>query len=144
MRFIIICFICLIMISSIVNFLMYKKSNHLKQKGQLNISFEVFYSLIIIYCIAIIGFGLIYFVLSFYEYALMENVIKEDYSILTSLAKAFYFSGLTIFTIGYGDIVPIGFARFVAIVQGMLGVVLPTIFLLKLVHLNLERTEDYY
>ena len=34
---------------------------------------------------------------------------------------AFYFSGVTLFTVGYGDIVPIGDFRFVSVVQIYLG-----------------------
>lgn len=38
-----------------------------------------------------------------------------------SFRDAFYFSGVTLFTVGYGDIVPIGDFRFTATVQIYLG-----------------------
>ena len=103
------------------------------------ISLEVFYTLLIIYCIVIIGFGLIYFLLSFHEPTLFESVKDGKTSTVSLFLRCFYFSGVTLLTIGYGDISPLGIGRIVAIVQALIGYLLPTAFVLKMVHLNLRQ-----
>lgn len=50
-----------------------------------------------------------------------------------SFWSRFYFSGVTQFTIGYGDLTPIGWARAVAVVQGGLGWILTVIVLARLI-----------
>jgi hypothetical protein len=57
-------------------------------------------------------------------------------SVVRSLtfAEAFYYSGITFTTIGYGDISPIGgWARFLAIIEGLFGLVLTSSFVVSLV-----------
>ncbi|GAB3042461.1 hypothetical protein GCM10027286_00800 [Virgibacillus ainsalahensis] len=44
-----------------------------------------------------------------------------------------YFSGVTLLTIGYGDITPIGIGRLIALIQALIGYILPTAFVLRLV-----------
>ena len=61
---------------------------------------------------------------------------------LGSLIHSFYFSGVTILTIGYGDIVPIGIGRLVALIQALIGYVLPTAFVLRLVIVTQEKVEE--
>lgn len=124
-------------VGSVIQFIMFKQDPNQKEKT--SISFEVFYTLIIIYCIVIIGFGFIYFILSLYEITLVENVKDGSSTIISLLLRCFYFSGVTMLTIGYGDITPLGIGRFIAIMQALIGFVLPTAFVLKLVHLNFEE-----
>lgn len=127
---------------SIIQFITYgEKKNYIKTH-KTSISLEVFYTLIIIYCIVIVGFGLIYFMLSFYELTLVENVKDGDTSLISLLFRCFYFSGVTLLTIGYGDITPLGFGRFIAIIQALIGYLLPTAFVLKLVHLNFQQKNE--
>lgn len=124
------------MLKSMRHFLLFKeiKTTHHKT----TISLEVFYTFIIIYCIFIVGFGLIYFILSFSEIILLENVPGRypESGLLRRLFLSMYFSGVTLLTIGYGDITPIGIGRIISLVQALFGYVLPTAFMLKLVQLN--------
>jgi hypothetical protein len=46
---------------------------------------------------------------------------------------AVYFSGITFTTIGYGDVSPIGFARLLAILEGICGISIMSSFLVSLV-----------
>lgn len=53
--------------------------------------------------------------------------------------EALYVSGITFATIGYGDITPVGMTRFLAIVEGLLGVTLMSAFVVSLVKRYIER-----
>lgn len=96
-------------------------------------SAELFYTLLVIYSIVIIGFGLIYFILSFQGMILVEHGELQQVSVVGSLIHSLYFSGVTLLTIGYGDIIPIGIGRGIALIEALLGYVLPTAFVLRLV-----------
>jgi potassium channel LctB len=104
-------------------------------------SLELFYVLITIYCIVIIGFGLIYFVLSMQAPILVEHGELKQVSVFGSFMHSLYFSGVTILTIGYGDITPIGVGRLIAIVQALIGYILPTAFVLRLVQRH-DQSRD--
>lgn len=141
MNIIVIAAIFFVIVRSIMQFITHNDSYQQVKINKTGISLEVFYTLIVIYCIVIIGFGLIYFLLSFYELTLVENVRDGNSSKLSLLFRSFYFSGVTLLTIGYGDITPLGIGRFIAIIQALIGYLLPTAFVLKLVHLNLQQKE---
>lgn len=124
--------IAVIMFHSLVSYVRFKVNEIRLNKGKRHISFEVFYTLIVIYCTAIIGFGLIYFILSF-EMTMFIDTTSSGKSILHYLYKSIYFSGVTMLTIGYGDITPINIGRFIALIQALVGYILPTAFVLKVV-----------
>ena len=111
------------------------------ERSNSRFSVELFYILLIIYSIVIIGFGLIYFILSFQGIVLVEDGELRQVSILGSIIHSFYFSGVTLLTIGYGDITPIGIGRLIALVQALIGYVLPTAFVLKLVQSSQEKGD---
>ena len=46
---------------------------------------------------------------------------------------ACYFSGVTMMTIGYGDIVPLGIARYLAIIESVLGITVWSVYVVALV-----------
>lgn len=130
---IIIILICLIITRSIV--ILIKGSPKGRSQGikESSFSLEIFYTLLIVYSIVITGFALIYFVLSFEGIVLVEYGQLEDAGVIGSLIHSFYFSGVTLLTIGYGDIVPIGIGRLIALIEALIGYVLPTAFMLRLV-----------
>lgn len=99
------------------------------------VSFEVFFSLCYIYCTAIIGFAIIYFLLA-RNMSIMNNPKYDVLAFHKQLYECIYFSGVTMLTIGYGDIAPIGIGRFIAVVQALIGYILPTAFVLKLVQMR--------
>ena len=102
---------------------------------------ELFYTLLIIYSIVITGFALIYFILSFQGIVLVEYDGLREVNMIGSLIHSFYFSGVTLLTIGYGDIIPVGIGRFIALLEALLGYVLPTAFVLRLVQ---TRNNDHH
>ncbi|KAB8127935.1 two pore domain potassium channel family protein [Gracilibacillus oryzae] len=83
------------------------------------------------------GFALIYYALSF-----NETVVVQSLSSMTPIEPTFgnllYFSGETILSVGYGDMVPVNSARFFSLLQASLGVLLPTAYFLK----ALDKSSD--
>lgn len=136
MQYLVIMLVSTMMLLSLWQYItfQYRRKSH-----RLRISFELFYTLIIIYTLVITGFGIIYFMLSLHTEVLIETGQVYPVPVTTSLLRSIYFSGVTMLTIGYGDIVPIEAARLIAIMQALLGYLLPTTFVLKLMQLNMER-----
>lgn len=129
--------VCFIILKSLHEFM---RSRNLKMQES-RFSMELFYALLIIYSIVIIGFGMIYFFLSFGGVILVEYGELRQVNVLGSIIHSIYFSGVTILTIGYGDITPIGIGRFIALIEALIGYVLPTAFVLRLVQ-SQQRGKD--
>lgn len=129
----IICGICFVIIKSLVDFINGGKVQFRMKLEESRFSTELFYTLLVIYSIVIIGFGLIYFILSFQGMILVEHGEYRQVNVIGSLIHSLYFSGVTLLTIGYGDIIPLGIGRVIALVEALLGYVLPTAFVLRLV-----------
>src|SRR5699024_9311869 len=102
----------------------------------------IFYTLLIIYSIVIIEFGLIYFILSFQQIMLVEGGELRDVSVIGSLIHSFYFSGVTLLKIVYADIRLIVFVTFIAIIQELIGYILPTAFVLRRVQTSSSDKKD--
>src|SRR5699024_6513488 len=139
-------YIVIMLVSStmLISIWQYVTFQYRQKAHRLRISFELFYTLIIIYTLVIIDFCIISFMLSVYEEVLIVNGQFFPVTISTLLFRSNYFSAVTMLTIGYGDIVPIEAARLIAVIQNLLGYLLPTIFVLKLVQLNMERELNKY
>lgn len=105
-------------------------------------SMEMFSSLLITYTIVIIGFGLIYFILSFEGIYLVEGGELRQVNPVGSMIHSFYFSGVTMLTIGYGDITPVGIGRLIALIEALIGYVLPTAFVIQIVTNHQDRARD--
>jgi potassium channel LctB len=50
-----------------------------------------------------------------------------------------YFSAITLLSVGYGDITPIGIGRWLAVVEALLGYTMPMAFVVKTV-INFEKS----
>ncbi|WP_325053275.1 ion channel [Lentibacillus cibarius] len=110
--------IVIIVFVSIVTFV---RSGKLSNMQESRFSAEIFYTLLVIYLIVIFGFALIYFILSMNQILLVENGELREVSVFGSLVHSIYFSGVTLLTIGYGDITPIGIGRIIALIQALIG-----------------------
>jgi potassium channel LctB len=123
--------IAFIVLKSLVDFI--RGGRFRMEMRNAGFSLDLFYSLVIIFIIVIVGFGLIYFILSLQGIVLVEHGELRQVSVLGSLLHSLYFSGVTMLTIGYGDITPIGIGRLIAVIQALIGYILPTAFVLRLV-----------
>lgn len=137
-----VCFISLIIIKSLTDFITGRNMYFNIQLKESHFSREVFYALLIIYIIVITGFALIYFILSFQGIVLVEHGELRHVSMVGTLIHSFYFSGVTLLTIGYGDIIPVGIGRFIALIEALLGYILPTAFVLRLVQTRHDDKHD--
>lgn len=87
----------------------------------------------------VLGFGAVYVVLSSVAPAHGLPALG-DMEPARRLFNGIYFSAITATTVGYGDIVPVGVAKFLAAVQGALGLFSAGIFVSKLVSHRQEIT----
>lgn len=83
------------------------------------------------------GFALLYYALSFEETVIVHDLSAET-PIEHSFSNLLYFSGVTILSIGYGDMIPVNTARFFALLQAAIGVLLPTAYFIK----ALDQSRD--
>jgi uncharacterized protein YjbI with pentapeptide repeats len=68
----------------------------------------------------VIGFAFVYWT--------MQNVLYHNSPTILSFLDSLYFSLITYATVGYGDIHPIGDYRLLAGIEGMIGVILTSLF----------------
>ncbi|TCT17935.1 potassium channel LctB [Melghiribacillus thermohalophilus] len=114
-----------IMVQSIYTYLL----NREEIRG--TFSLDHFCVLIHIYFIVMIGFGLLYFLLSQKGIVLLDGRHLQDLPQLQRLGIAIYFSGVTLMTVGYGDITPIGIGKAIALIEAMIGYLLPAAFFVQ-------------
>ncbi|SET70803.1 potassium channel LctB [Oceanobacillus limi] len=134
--------ICYIVIKSLSTFINGRKYSLGSEMRQSSFSLEIFYTLLVTYAIIIIGFGLIYLILSFEDILLVENGELRDVNLLGTIIHSMYFSGVTMLTIGYGDITPIGIGRLIALIEALIGYILPTAFVLRLVQNTRDKLDE--
>jgi potassium channel LctB len=95
------------------------------------LSFENFLLLGLLYVTIMIGFALLYLLLDMQGYAILAGKGMYSGSFLERLHTSLYFSGITLFTVGYGDLVPSGIGRWIALVEAWLGYTIPAAFVVK-------------
>jgi potassium channel LctB len=100
------------------------------------VSFENVLYLGSIYLTVIIGFGLIYLLFELKGMSLLLEINKGiNYNMFET---SFYFSAMTLFSVGNGDVIPHGVGRIVAVVEALIGYTLPAAFVARAL---LDRNE---
>jgi potassium channel LctB len=91
-------------------------------------------------------FSLIYIMLDF----LTVGYVVDHYSSnlhqqqsLDHFTRSFYFSFTTLFSLGYGDITPLGLSKGVAIVESMIGYILPYTIVLNYILFDTKITRRF-
>ncbi|WP_246596039.1 potassium channel family protein [Bacillus alkalicola] len=104
------------------------------------ISTRNFIILIIVYATVMSGFAVIYMGLELLgQSVLVEGETLEFTSLGHLIEDVMYFSAVTMLTVGYGDITPQGIGRWVAMVQALIGYLLPVAFVVTTVIYSEER-----
>lgn len=88
--------------------------------------------LCLIYTTVLVAFGISYLVLE--EVGL--SVLEEDGKVLDAhsfqmVEVCMYFSAITLLSVGYGDITPVGIGRWIAIVEALVGYTMPAAFVAR-------------
>lgn len=95
------------------------------------VSFENFLFLCCTYTILMIGFALLYLMLEFRGLAVFGGTHLHQENIVERFIQALYFSGVTLFSVGFGDVVPLGIARLLVIIEAMIGYTIPAAFVVR-------------
>jgi potassium channel LctB len=104
-----------------------------KIKGKM-LSFENFLVLAVVYTIITLGFALIYLLFDMQGYPIVrDGFITEGDGFWMRLESSFYFSAMTLFSVGYGDIYPMGVGRMLAVFEALIGYTIPAAFVAKAV-----------
>ncbi|WP_071458765.1 potassium channel family protein [Bacillus massilinigeriensis] len=102
-------------------------------KGK-KLSFENFIVLASIYLTVMVGFGLIYFLMESRGFQmLLEGAAIKSTTQLERLGTSLYFSAVTLFSVGYGDISPVGAGRLLAVAEALIGYTIPAAFVARTV-----------
>lgn len=101
-------------------------------KAMRHISLENLFVLIQWYITMMLGFGLIYMVLQLNGHNVFttsaNGTVNEHVSILQD---SFYLSGITLLSVGYGDVTPVGIGRWIAIIEALLGYIMPAVLVAR-------------
>lgn len=98
------------------------------------LSFETVIMITYLYLSLLIGFGMIYLICMQSDILVLiesDTQITGDY--FDKLVASLYFSAVTLFSVGYGDIVPIGVGRLLAVIEALIGYILPAVFVARTV-----------
>lgn len=96
------------------------------------VSFENFLFLGYTYSVIMIGFGLLFMLLELKGFhVIVEQGALFSGSYIEKLGSAMYLSAITIFSVGYGDIVPVGIGRLLVILEALIGYTIPAAFVVK-------------
>jgi potassium channel LctB len=108
-------------------------------KATRRISLENLFVLIQWYITMMLGFGLIYMVLQLNGHNVFtpsaNGTANECFSILQD---SLYLSGITLLSVGYGDVTPMGIGRWIAIIEALLGYIMPAVLVVRTM---LDRDE---
>lgn len=98
------------------------------------LSFETVVMITYLYLSLLIGFGMIYLILIQSQvHVLFEAGVPVSGGYFHNLGTAIYFSAVTLFSVGYGDVVPVGYGRLLAIAEALIGYILPAVFVARTV-----------
>lgn len=91
---------------------------------------------ILIFAMAVIGFGLLYYLLTQYGHGIgRDNEILDNATFLTGI----YFSIVTISSLGYGDMHPMGISKVLACLEVLFGLVMIGVMIAKVTSYRVER-----
>ncbi|MBP3953560.1 two pore domain potassium channel family protein [Bacillus suaedae] len=82
-----------------------------------------------------LSFTVVYFILDVYELGLIVDHYasfshqNSDWDLMT---RSLYLSAITLLSVGYGDVTPFGLSRAVAMIQALIGYLLPVVIVFNL------------
>ncbi|WP_035099318.1 potassium channel family protein [Anoxybacteroides tepidamans] len=120
--------VVIVMLASIISFWT------TQTRGRQYISIENLFTLMLLYLTMMIGFGLIYAWMEMNGYeAFVKSLGRTNGEFVHILHDSLYFSAITLLSVGYGDIIPIGTGRWIAMLEALLGYIIPAAFVARFV-----------
>jgi potassium channel LctB len=111
-------------------------------RGRHRVSLRHFMMLVNVYVTVMLAFALIYMIFELLGIQVLAEASRNVGGELTHLVSdVIYFSAITLLSVGYGDIVPIGVGRILAIIQALFGYLLPAAFVVTTV-IRLENKVE--
>ncbi|MBD1379671.1 two pore domain potassium channel family protein [Metabacillus arenae] len=93
---------------------------------------ETILVLVFMYISLLVSFAMFYLIfMQTGSSILLDNGVPVTGSYFQKLNTCLYFSAVTLFSVGYGDINPVGIGRFIAVIQALIGYLLPIIFVAR-------------
>lgn len=101
-----------------------------KMKGKF-VSIDTFLSIGYVYATVVVGFSVIYMLFAFSGRPLLiETGSVRNENIFET---CFYFSAMTLFSVGNGDVIPQGAGRIITVIEALIGYTLPAAFVARAV-----------
>ena len=91
--------------------------------------FVLFYS----YITVLLGFSLIYTVCEMGSIPVLSGGFEHEGHYFYTLFNSMYFSAATLFSVGYGDMYPVGIGKLFATFEAFIGYIMPAIFVMRTV-----------
>ena len=111
------------------------------EAGTHKISVSHFFWLLCLYGTICIGFSLLYLLFELKDVnVILDHGIRIGGGFVNKFETSLYFSAMTMFSVGYGELIPIGAGRFIATVQAFLGYTLPAAFFVRTV-IDIEHIQ---
>ncbi|WP_017728941.1 ion channel [Halalkalibacterium ligniniphilum] len=108
--------------------------------GRYRVSIRHFVMLLLVYITVVLAFSAVYLSLQLigFDVIITENLHTRE-SALTHIQNIIYFSAVTLLSVGYGDFIPIGIGRIVAVIEALFGYLLPAAFVVS----TMLKDENY-
>ncbi|MCL7749304.1 MULTISPECIES: potassium channel family protein [Halalkalibacter] len=111
-------------------------------RGVQSVSLRHFTLLLLVYITVILSFSNLYLGLEMLGIeVLREGNSHVEGSVNHLIEDIVYFSAVTLLSVGYGDLVPVGIGRIIAMVQALFGFLLPAAFVVTSV-LQVTKKEE--
>lgn len=97
------------------------------------VSFENFVFLAMTYAVIMLGFGMLYLLLDLKGYHILKDAAASSGSgaFFSRLGTSIYLSAVTLFSVGFGDVAPVGIGRLLVIIEALLGYTIPAAFVVR-------------
>ncbi|MDQ0220822.1 two pore domain potassium channel family protein [Peribacillus cavernae] len=113
----------------------------IEEKSKKKFSMENLIWIANLYATILIGFALIYLLFELNHYVvILDSGMRIESNFFQQLETSFYFSAMTMFSVGYGDVSPVGIGRIIAAIEAFIGYSLPAAFLIRAV-IDFEQHE---
>ncbi|MBW8351470.1 potassium channel family protein [Bacillus sp. IITD106] len=96
------------------------------------VSFENFVFLGCTYAVIMIGFGLLFLLLELKGMPIIvDTIATQEKEWNERLVTSLYLSAVTLFSVGFGDVVPVGVGRLLVMLEALLGYTIPAAFVVR-------------